>query len=61
MSDGFPVETDGWNYQPIPENWLEAVQPNSLSKRKATQRLDTSRPTINRALDRAEMHGLDAP
>lgn len=37
---------------------LEMVQADELSKRKAAKRLDTSRPTINRALDRAELYGL---
>jgi len=37
---------------------LEMVQADELSKRKAAKRLDTSRPTINRSLDRAELYGL---
>lgn len=37
---------------------LEMVQKDELSKRKAAERLDSSRPTINRALDRAEVYGL---
>ncbi|WP_353634591.1 recombinase family protein [Halobacterium sp. NMX12-1] len=37
---------------------LDMVAKDELSKRKAAERLDTSRPTINRALDRAELYGL---
>lgn len=37
---------------------LDMVQKGDLSKRKAAQELDTSRPTINRALDRVELYGL---
>lgn len=37
---------------------LDMVQKDELSKRKAAERLDTSRPTINRALDREELYGL---
>ena len=38
---------------------LEDVVNDDLSKRKAAKELDTSRRTINRCLDRAEMYGLD--
>ncbi|MHB9287345.1 recombinase family protein [Halobacteriales archaeon Cl-PHB] len=37
---------------------LEMVMKGTLSKRKAAQRLDTSRPTINRALERSGLYGL---
>lgn len=37
---------------------LEMVQEDELSKRKAARELDTSRRTINRALDRAELYSL---
>jgi DNA invertase Pin-like site-specific DNA recombinase len=37
---------------------LEGVRRDELSKRKAARQLDTSRATINRALDRAELYGL---
>lgn len=37
---------------------LSMVQKGELSKRQAAKELDTSRPTINRALDRAELYGL---
>jgi len=37
---------------------LEDVRRDEMSKRKAARELDTSRATINRALDRAEMYGL---
>ncbi len=39
---------------------LEMVQSDELSKRKAARELDTSRRTINRALDRAELYDLPA-
>jgi len=38
---------------------LADVHSGDLSKRKAAKELDTSRRTINRCLDRAEMYGLD--
>lgn len=38
---------------------LDLVRQNQLSKRKAAQRLDTSRPTITRSLDRLEIYGLE--
>jgi DNA invertase Pin-like site-specific DNA recombinase len=37
---------------------LDMVQKDDLSKRKAAKRLDTSRATINRALDRPDLYGL---
>lgn len=37
---------------------LDEVAKDDLSKRKAARRLDTSRPTINRALQRGELYGL---
>lgn len=37
---------------------LESVISDTLSKRKAAERLDTSRATINRSLDRQELYGL---
>jgi DNA invertase Pin-like site-specific DNA recombinase len=37
---------------------LELVADDELSKRKAAAELDTSRRTINRALERAELYGL---
>lgn len=37
---------------------LELVQKDELSKRAAARELETSRPTINRALDRSELYGL---
>jgi DNA invertase Pin-like site-specific DNA recombinase len=39
---------------------LEDVRHDKKSKRKAARELDTSRATINRALDRAEMYGLNS-
>ena len=37
---------------------LEMVQKGELSKRKAAERLETSRKTINRALERKALYGL---
>lgn len=37
---------------------LDMVQAGELSKRKAATRLDTSRATINRALDRSGLYGI---
>lgn len=53
--DGRLVE--GENYHSV-VGTLDMVQKGELSKRKAAQQLSTSRPTITRALDRAELYGL---
>lgn len=53
--DGCLVEAD--NYHDVVAV-LDMVQKAELSKRKAAKRLDTSRPTINRALDREELYGF---
>lgn len=37
---------------------LDMVLKEELSKRKAAKQLDTSRPTIDRALDRIDLYGL---
>lgn len=37
---------------------LDMVQKGELSKRAAARHLDTSRPTIDRALDRTDLYGL---
>lgn len=37
---------------------LDMIQKGELSKRKGAEELDTSRPTINRALNRADLYGL---
>lgn len=37
---------------------LDMVQKETLSQRKAAERLDTSRTTIRRALERAELYGI---
>ncbi|GGN24958.1 hypothetical protein GCM10009021_28530 [Halarchaeum nitratireducens] len=37
---------------------LEIVQKDELSKRKAAKRLECSRSTIGRALERSELYGL---
>jgi len=54
-NDGKLVEGD--NYDHVC-GVLEMVQKRHLSKNKASAKLDTSRRTINRALERAEMYGL---
>lgn len=48
---------EGENYHDV-VSVLDMVRKDELSKRKAAKRLDTSRATINRALDRAEVYGL---
>jgi DNA invertase Pin-like site-specific DNA recombinase len=53
--DGHLIEAD--DYHDVVAV-LDMVQKDELSKRKAAQRLDTSRTTINRALDRTELYGL---
>ncbi|MCG1004270.1 MULTISPECIES: hypothetical protein [Halobacterium] len=53
--DGRLVEAD--NYHDV-VFVLDMVQKDELSKRKAAERLDSSRPTINRELERAELYGL---
>jgi predicted DNA-binding protein (UPF0251 family) len=37
---------------------LDMVQKDELSKRKAAERLECSRSTIGRALERAELYGV---
>lgn len=54
-NDGLLVE--GENYHAV-VTALDMIQKDELSKRKAAQRLDTSRATIDRALDRADLYGL---
>jgi len=53
--DGYLIEAN--NHDRV-RTVLELVQNDELSKRKAARELDTSRRTINRALDRAELYGL---
>jgi DNA invertase Pin-like site-specific DNA recombinase len=53
--DGRLVEAD--NYHDV-VSVLDMVKKGELSKRKAARRLQTSRPTINRALDRGELYSL---
>lgn len=55
--DGYLIEADGFDRVVAV---LEMVQEGELSKRKAARELDSSRRTINRALERAELYGLDA-
>lgn len=48
---------EGENYHEV-VSALEMVRKGELSKRKAAQRLDSSRASINRALERTELYGL---
>jgi len=54
-NDGRLVEAE--NYDNVVAV-LEMIQKDEISKRKGASELDTSRRTINRALDRAELYGL---
>jgi len=54
-NDGHLIEAE--NFDRV-RTVLESVQSDDLSKRKAAKELDTSRRTINRALDRAELYSL---
>lgn len=54
-NDGRLVESD--QYHDVVAT-LDMVVKDDLSKRKAARRLDTSRATINRSLDRADLYGL---
>lgn len=54
-NDGHLIEAE--NYDRV-RTTLEIVKDGDLSKRKAARELDTSRRTINRALDRAELYNL---
>lgn len=53
--DGRLIEAE--NYHNVVAT-LEAVQRDELSKRKAARRLDCSRSTISRALERSELYGF---
>lgn len=53
--DGQLIE--GENYHSV-VGALDMVQKGELSKRQAAKELSTSRPTIDRALDRGELYGL---
>jgi DNA invertase Pin-like site-specific DNA recombinase len=53
--DGRLIEAD--NYHDVVAV-LDMVRKDELSKRQAAKRLDTSRPTINRALDRGELYSV---
>jgi DNA invertase Pin-like site-specific DNA recombinase len=53
--DGQLVQGD--NYHDVVAA-LDMIQKNELSKRKAAGELDSSRRTINRALDNADLYGL---
>lgn len=53
--DGHLIEAE--NYDQVCTA-LELVRKDELSKRKAARELDSSRATINRALDRGELYGL---
>lgn len=54
-NDGHLIE--GPNFDNV-RTTLELVRDDELSKRKAAKELDTSRRTINRSLERAELYGL---
>lgn len=54
-NDGHLIETDGYDRT---RTTLQLVLDEELSKRKAARELDTSRRTINRALERQELYGL---
>lgn len=54
-NDGQLIEAE--NYHDVVAV-LDMVQKDELSKRKASKQLDTSRTTINRALERSELYGL---
>jgi DNA invertase Pin-like site-specific DNA recombinase len=53
--DGYLIEAA--NFDRV-RSVLELVESDDLSKRKAARELDTSRRTINRALDRLELYNL---
>lgn len=53
--DGRLIESE--NYHDVVAV-LDVVQKDELSKRKAAERLDCTRPTIGRAIDRAELYGI---
>jgi len=53
--DGYLTEASGYDRV---RSVLELVDDGELSKRKAARELDTSRRTINRALDRKELYSL---
>lgn len=53
--EGALVEADGYHDAVAT---LDMVQKDELSKRKAAQRLDCSRSTIGRALERSDLYGL---
>lgn len=55
--DGRLVEAE--NYHDV-VSVLEMVAEDNISKRKAAERLETSRPTINRALNRPNLYGLQS-
>lgn len=53
--DGHLIQDE--NYHDVTAT-LEMVQKGELSKRRAARELNVGRPTIDRALDRAELYGL---
>jgi len=53
--DGYLIEAE--NFDRV-RGVLESVENDELSKRKAARELDTSRRTINRALDRRQLYSL---
>ena len=55
-NDGRLIEAANFDHVAVT---LQEVADDRLSKRKAAQELDCARATINRALDRAELYGID--
>lgn len=55
-NDGHLIEVDGYDRV---RTVLQMVIEDELSKRKAARELDTSRRTINRAIERVELYGIE--
>ena len=55
-SDGRLIESARFDHVAVT---LQEVADDRMSKRKAAQELDCARATINRAIDRAELYGID--
>lgn len=56
-NDGRLIEAANFDHVVVT---LQEVASDNLSKRKAARELDCARATINRALDRAELYGIEA-
>ena len=57
-NDGRLIESGRFDHVAVT---LQEVAEDRLSKRKAAQELDCARATISRALDRAELYGIETP